>query len=86
MGITRAAPGLDRINQRFVACLGCRARRDGPTASRGLRGQTRATIERTVALDRDPVTTMANFFNYCTILSNIFCAVVLLLAAWPMTS
>ncbi len=84
---SRARPqGLDRINQRFVACLGCRARRNGPTASRGLRGQTRATIERTVALDRDPVTTMANFFNYCTILSNIFCAVVLLLAAWPLTS
>ncbi|GGL96752.1 Pr6Pr family membrane protein [Glutamicibacter protophormiae] len=47
--------------------------------------QARATVERTVGLGRDLPTTMANFFSYFTILSNIFCAVVLLLAAWWMT-
>lgn len=47
--------------------------------------QARATIEKTVGLGRDLPTTMANFFSYFTILSNIFCAVVLLLAAWWMT-
>ncbi len=43
--------------------------------------QAQVTVARTLSLGRDLATTMVNFFSYFTILSNLFCAVVLLCAA-----
>lgn len=40
-----------------------------------------ATVRASIAADRDTATTIANFFSYFTILSNLFAAVALLAAA-----
>ncbi|GAA1408705.1 hypothetical protein AUR04nite_28840 [Glutamicibacter uratoxydans] len=49
--------------------------------------QAQMTISVTLDLHRDLATTMVNFFSYFTILSNLFCAVTLFIAAaWMMRS